>query len=162
MNNVKETIEDQIQKFFPQVKRILNKQAHIITKFDIANEIQDRTEGFDAELNAGGSKIAIRIRNNEFLKYHDITIRTKVVSGNLTEIDKIRKGCGDFYLYAWLTKSGKGIHSYVIFDIKKFVSTGMIDKPSTKDISNNDGSYFNTYSMIDMMKAGVIKIFENL
>jgi hypothetical protein len=163
MGKIEEIIQQQHKYFFPKIKKILNKNAYIIGKFINANESQDKIEGFDAVYISQSNKIAVRIRKYQFArKYMDITIRSKYDNGHDTEIHKIKNEYGDYYIYCWETPDGKSIHSYIIFDIKKFVTSGLVNTPTGENIPNDDGTYFNTYSVIDMMKAGIIIIYEKL
>lgn len=163
---IEDTIKLLNDKYLNQVRRILVSKAYIFTKFREATPKEDMELGFDAVLSFPDVKIPIRIRKNIYLKYMDLTIRSKCRSGGKTEIHKIMEGFGDFYFYAWsdetnLNTSNNRIVTYMILDLNVFRNT-IIDKPSTKDIPNGDGTYFNCYSRQQLLDNKVIKIFENL
>ena len=50
--------------------------------------------------------------------YNDITIRSKLASGNRTEIDKINDGHGDYMLYCWGDR--ESVKEFVIVDLDEF------------------------------------------
>lgn len=163
MNDV---IQEQIKflnnLYFPVIRKILNKNSYLFTKFIEATPKQDMEEGFDSIFMFPDVKIPIRIRKNCFLKYRDVTIRSKSGYGNPTEIDKIRAGCGDYYFYGWENEKRTNIFCYTIFDLKKFVNTGVIDFPTDSDIPNGDGTFFNSYSLESLIKEDVVILYEKL
>lgn len=126
---------------------------------------EDTEQGFDAVLSFPDVKIPIRIRKHEYLKYMDLTIRSKSKYNNKTEIDKLKEGFGDYYFYAWTdeTKTSKGnnnILTYMILDLSVFRNT-VLENPSIKDKPNFDGTCFNTYTMKQLQDNGIVKVFED-
>jgi|AntDeeMinimDraft_5_1070356.scaffolds.fasta_scaffold07997_3 hypothetical protein len=162
MNDIEEQIDKQ-DKFYPQIAKILNKNIHLFSSFTRATPKQDMEEGFDSIFTLPDIKIPIRMRGKYYFDtFRDITIRSKLDTGSRTEIDKIRDGCGDYYFYAWKTEKGNSFVAYVIFDINKFVKSGRIDKPSSEDVPNGDGTYLNGYDLGDLIEDDVLLIYEYL
>ena len=83
-------------------------------------------------------RFALRIRPKCYsYTYGDITIRSRSQYGYETEIDKIRKGYGDYMLYCW-TNSETEIDEYIIIDLDLFRQD--MDKLMEKSsVSNFDG-----------------------
>jgi len=64
-------------------------------------------------------RIACRMRFNvSSMEYNDITIRSKLASGNQTELDKINAGWGDYLLYCWGTK--EKVNEFILIDLEEF------------------------------------------
>jgi hypothetical protein len=160
MNDIDKQIEWYGKRFNSKIARVLNKNTHLFSSFTKSTPKQDMQEGFDAIFTLPDIKIPIRIRKKKYLSFRDITIRSKLDTGSRTEIDKIRDGCGDYYFYAWETKNRNSFVAYVIFDINKFVKSGRIDKPSSEDVDNKDGTYFNGYDLGDLIEDDVLLIYE--
>jgi len=165
-SNIETVIQEINSKYLLQVKRILISKAYIFTKFREATIKEDQELGFDAVLSFPDTKIPIRIRKEEYIKYSDFTVRSKSRSGGRTEIDKIRDGFGDFYFYAWsdesiFKKENNKIISYMILDLNIFRST-IVDKPTKNNMANGDGTSFHIYSKQILFDNKVVKIFEYL
>jgi len=154
------SIHELNSRHFQTIRKILTRNCHIFTAFKEATPQQDMEEGFDSVFSFPDVKIPIRIRSNQYLKYRDITIRSRSYHNKKTEIDKIREGKGDYYFYAWENKNNS-IACYCIFDIAKFISSGLIDNPTSKK-RNNDGTEFYTYSIEDMIKNDTMVIYEQI
>lgn len=164
--NIEQKIKDLNSKYLPQVRRILINKAYIFTRFREATLKEDQEYGFDAVLSFPDVKIPIRIRKNEYLKFMDLTIRSKYGNGSKTEIHKIMEGFGDFYFYGWsdetnLKKQNNKIVTYMILDLNIFRNT-ILDRPTFKDKANGDGTYFNCYNRDLLFNNNVVKVFETL
>jgi len=138
------------RRFYPQVKRILCRQAHNIIKFREATFKEDTQEGFDFMVNINDVKIAIRIRHSSCI-YRDFTVRSKLDTGNITELAKIIDGKGDFYLYAWAINDTR-IGEYMLIDLNLLRVLDIL-KDNRIDISNYDGTYFKSYSIIELSSS---------
>lgn len=165
-NNIEEFIKELNNKYLLQVRKILVSKAYIFTRFRESTLKEDREQGFDAVLSFPDVKIPIRIRKNEYLRFMDLTIRSKSKYDLKTEIHKLKEGFGDFYFYGWSDetrdkKENNKIVTYMILDLNVFRNT-IIDKPTHTDRPNNDGTCFNCYSRALLFDNRCIKIFENL
>ncbi len=61
--------------------------------------------------------IAGRIRGYKYAADDEFTIRSSRPSGNDTELQKIKKGYGDYMLYCHKNKKGNGILKYLLIDL---------------------------------------------
>lgn len=99
--------------------------------------------------------VAVRIRNTtpyEFGKIPDVTIRSSC-RGAKTELDKIKSGWGEVYLYCW-----KNIEDYILYDIKKLRQNDFFTSLDKEEISNDDGTGFITISLPELQRySSVIK-----
>jgi hypothetical protein len=98
----------------------------------------DTRRSTDVRIKTRGGDVCLRVRRN--IGYRDLTIRWSVPSGYPTEIDKLRKGDGDWFFYFW-TDDNDVISDWWIIDIEKMRHAGMLErrwpiKP------NDDGSSF--------------------
>ena len=149
-------------KYFRQIQRILNKNSYLFTSFTESTPKEDKEEGFDSVFTVNQIKIPIRIRQYYYYKrFRDITIRSKSYHDKETEIHKLKKGFGDYYFYAWENEAGCNIIAYTIFDIKKFVKSGLIDNECSEN-RNNDGTMFKSYSLEKLIKNDVLIFYEKL
>jgi hypothetical protein len=108
-----------------------------LIKIDVADEHADMKQATDFIVNVKGGTVAVRIRRSIGSQYKDLTIRSRRPYGTETELQKIRKGFADYYLYIW-TQEEKVIDWWLV-DINKIRSTGMLDK-QRREIWNKDKS----------------------
>jgi hypothetical protein len=160
MNQIEQIITDLNVKYLKQVKSILLKNSYIFTNFREATPKEDMENGFDAVISFPDVKIPIRIRQNKYLQYMDLTIRSESRYGAKTEIHKIKEGFGDYYFYAWANQNNNSIISYMILDLNVFRQT-IIDQPIIYNMANPDGTKFHIYSRELLIKNRIIKIIEN-
>lgn len=100
----------------------------------------------------GTLRIALRVRRGYSNVYNDIALRSKLPTGNRTEVHKIREGLGDYYLYCW-TADGVNITEWILFDLDRF-RDNMDECLVVFDHYNDDGTAFNTYSIEEMIHCG--------
>ena len=112
-----------------QIKNILWKHANLYIDFRIATIEEDTQHATDMKIEMRGKSIALRMREPG-CKYRDFTLRSRVASGNKTEIHKLRDGEGDIYLYGWLNHD-RIIEEYIIVDIHELRATHIIDDDRT-------------------------------
>lgn len=160
-NEIEKTIKTLNDKHFPNVLKILNRYSYIFTNFREATKDEDTQQGFDAVFSFPDVKIPVRVRTYSAVKYLDFTVRSLMTSGD-TEIDKLKKGFGDYYLYAWETQNGLSIGRYMILNLNQFRKTDVINYPARKDVDNGDGTKFNVYCIDKLLKNNVVVVFENL
>jgi hypothetical protein len=144
------------EKYMPQVKQILSKHAGKFLQIEVATMEEDMTLAFDLNIIAHTkNKISVRIRRAE-VKFRDITIRS--LNGVYdTEIHKLRKGYGDWYLYAWEGSDGR-ITEYALIDIHKARQLFMEDRNT---IPNTDGKTgFYCYSLAELAVCGALVAYE--
>jgi hypothetical protein len=99
--------------------------------------------------------IAVRVRRSGYDKrFKDLTIRS-YNKGHKTEVDKLRAGHGDYYLYCWTDAAGR-ISSYWIIDLDTVREAGLLEKPTSR--SNHDGTMFLTISRKELVVAGALLV----
>jgi hypothetical protein len=149
-------------KFMPEINKIIKDNFKLfpqeITFIELSNPEEDTKESFDLVYKSK-VEISIRIRNNTYLKYADLTIRSKSKYGNKTELDKLIAGKGAIYLYAWKTIDNIRFESWILVDINK-IRNVFSDYP-IPDIYNNDGTAFKKYPISTIMAYdGLINYFN--
>ena len=115
------------------------------------NEL-DRARCADVRIKTGGGDVSLRVRRN--IGYRDLTIRYSVPSGHATEIDKLRKGHGDWFFYFW-TNDKDEIADWWIIDITQMRRQGMLES-NWPLRTNNDGSRFIVIDYDALQEAGCI------
>ena len=124
--------------FIPQVTRILQSNASKIISIEVAPPDADAERATDMTIKVVGGNVAVRVRRDA-TRFRDLTIRSRRSSGRKTELEKIREGFADWYLYAW-TINGT-ISEWVLVDLGRVRESGLLDKPR-KEIPNKDGTTF--------------------
>jgi len=121
--------------FTLQLVDIIRQNAmHII---DIRESVlgDDISNATDMVVSVTGGDIAVRIRRNQ-TPFRDFTLRSQRISGAKTELQKIRDGFADWYLYAWTDKDI--ISEWILIDLKILRESGILDVART-EFRNIDG-----------------------
>lgn len=149
----------QERAFCSEITSLIKPHAHLMRDFKggLSTDEEDTKYSFDLVVSQR-IRVAVRIRDNAYLRYRDFTIRSVSLGGRYCEIDKIMDGHGDYFFYCWLSKDGGSIESYIIIDIERF--RPLIDTPNVKDRPNGDGTSFNCYSVSKLKSAGAI-VFDS-
>ena len=92
----KEEIEKHLKKALPNIH-------DVFAVYRASNDYEDSNLSFDLVFNLEFT-VSIRIRKNKYLKFNDLTIRSKSKQNNKTEIDKINEGMAQVYFYAYMDK----------------------------------------------------------
>lgn len=153
MNNF--DFEKQTRK---QVLEILRRHAADVVQFEIATDEQDQKQATDFVVKTTIGRIAVRVRR--CIPYRDLTIRTRAMYGGRTEIDKLRDGWGDMFLYCWQDNSNN-LSEYMLVDIHAMRQAGMLERSYMEhltEIPNNDGTWFCPFSFDSLYEAGCIKV----
>lgn len=120
--------------YLPEVRRILMQNATLLVSVEIASHYQDVKEATDMLLLMGGTRaIAVRLRRAQY-RYRDLTIRASRSSGSRTELEKLREGYGDIYLYGWT--SDFRIAEWMLVDLHRLRSSRLLE--TVKPIANHD------------------------
>jgi hypothetical protein len=142
------------ERFYPFVKRVLADNAMKMVKIDVADHEQDMKQATDFIVHIKGGTVAVRIRRDVASNYRDLTIRSKRPNGVETELQKIKKGFADFYLYIWTSK--ESIIDWWLVDVNKMRVAGMFDVPR-HEIWNKDGSSaFIAFAPFELKKVGAL------
>lgn len=149
-------------KFMPEINKIIKDNFWLfpidITNIELSTSEEDTKESFDMVYKSK-IEISVRIRNNEYMKYCDFTIRSKAKYGGKTEIDKLAEGKGSLYLYAWKDMLNEMLESWVLVDINKIrydLLTNGVQR------YNYDNTAFKAYSLIWIQKKGALLNFYNI
>jgi hypothetical protein len=122
--------------FLPEVRRILALNAAVVFSFSIASFYRDAKQATDMVITASGElAIAVRLRRPNY-RYRDLTLRATRSTGIATELEKIRQGYGDYYLYGW-TGDSYSIQEWMFVDLSTLRTSGLLDVP-WRVISNAD------------------------
>lgn len=143
------------ERLLDRVKAILKSKAELFISFEVANDEQDKRQATDMVLTVkGGQRIAVRVRRPEHRKWTDITIRCRSVSGMKTELDKLREGWGDWYVYAWEDQAHQ-LSRWCIIDLDRVRAEKLLDKPRAIRV-NGDGTAFITIPLSELYIAGAL------
>lgn len=159
-----------------ELKEIIHKHSKIFMDINKSTPVKDIHYATDYTIKTSNRDIAVRVRDPEKKgrRFRDLTIRTKTKWNRKTEIDKIKEGYGDIYLYCWKDKNYK-IKDYMIIDIHKLRSSKLLEKkrkpiPNVDSAGNKDGTEFvpisigelNEFDCILMNKIGGYKYQKQL
>ena len=142
--------------FYPQIKSILLGNLGKIVNINIADPEQDMKQATDFVITMTGGSVAVRIRRNGYYRFHDFTIRSSKPNGYKTELQKIKEGYGDFYLYCWTV--GDDIKKWILVNLDRLRKSGILEK-DRKEIPNIDGS--SSFIAISIEELGDSIISQN-
>jgi hypothetical protein len=173
MDSFKKNIQNQIAReisYAADIEKILANSAGDLHKagFKVftltkATDKQDMQQGFDYVFRMAEITIPVRIRTPKYLRYADITIRSRSRYGGETERDKIQSGFGDIYFYSWEGVDGY-IDKWVLIDLNKvrkekllnYRDNGMFGKIPRESKCNTDGTEFITIGLNELEISGCI------
>lgn len=142
------------ERYYQIVRRILKDNAMHIIKIDVADDDADMKQATDFVVSVRGGTVAVRIRRNIANYYKDLTIRSTRPSGHETELQKIKNGFGDYYLYLWT--ENQTVADWWLVDINGMRKARMFDVPR-KEIWNRDGSSaFIAFTLEELKKIGAL------
>lgn len=111
--------------YLPEVRRILLQNAMYLFTVEVASFHQDVKQATDMLLMVSGRRnVAVRLRRASY-QQRDLTIRASRASGVRTELDKIRAGSGDIYLYGWTLEMQ--IQEWMLVDLHRLRASGLLD-----------------------------------
>lgn len=141
-------------KFSKEIQKHINKAlpnlANTFCEYRPATELEDGKLSFDLVFNLNFT-VSIRIRKFKYLKYLDLTIRSRSKKGYETEIDKINKGMAQVYFYAYMSENENELIKVRIVNVDSIRELTTENKYIRKH--NDDGTEFNTYSFENISKA---------
>lgn len=114
-------------KYQAQIENILRSYGGHMISVSVADKQMDMTEATDLVLSISGNiTVALRVRDVSTIPQgrREWTIRSWLASGQKTEIDKLRDGFCDWYLYAWA--SGERIIEWMIIDLQATRESGYL------------------------------------
>lgn len=138
--------------YLPAFKDILEKNSMNFLSMKVSDEHKDMKEATDMIIKIEGGDVALRVRDAS-IKYRDLTIRSRTKFGGKTELQKLKEGFGDWYLYGWGRQ--RIIEEYVLVDLDRMRDFKILDK-NRKEIPNGDGTYFVNIDLGELEMCGCI------
>ena len=134
------------KRYMGHMIAVMRRYINQIVKFRYATMSEDMTQATDMVITVKDAAIAIRLRRED-CRYRDLTIRATSRGGYDCELDKLRKGWGDWYFYGWV--QGEDLPEYMLIDIHKLRASGLLDK-QRKITQNGDGTGFVAVSISEL------------
>jgi hypothetical protein len=119
-------------------------------KFRPSTDEEDSNLSFDLVFNLDFT-ISVRIRKHKYLRYEDLTIRSKSKYNNKTEIDKIMEGKAQVYFYAYMNEAEDKLVKVFMADVEAIRKLTFVNDFEHK--INNDNTEFYTYKFKDIKWA---------
>lgn len=145
------------EKYIPSIKTIIAKHANHIVNIEIAEPEADMKYATDMIVEVNNGHVAVRIRRSVY-SYRDLTIRS-YKNGYKTELDKLKEGYADWYLYAWENKTQSGLAEYILIDLEIARPLFFMD---LQEKTNNDGTKFVIIPIPYLKQFEAIKAHEIL
>jgi hypothetical protein len=121
--------------FTQQVVNIIRQNAMHIIDVREAELDDDTNKATDMVVSVTGGDVAVRVRRDKTV-FRDLTLRSWRAFGVKTELQKIRDGFADWYLYAWT--DGGVITEWILVSLEKLRESGILDMEH-EEIVNVDG-----------------------
>ena len=141
-------------KFYPSIKKILRDNAAKLVSITVASAEEDMRHATDFVASIKGGTIAVRIRRNVANTYKDLTIRSKRPNGHETELQKIKNGFADFYLYVWTANDE--ILDWWLVDIGRMRACGLFEKPRPERENKDKSSAFVWFVKSELQKVDAL------
>lgn len=140
-------------KFCAEIQKHINNALPNLTsafcEYRPATEYEDGNLSFDLVYTLKFT-VSIRIRKYKYIKYLDLTIRSKSKNNYETEIDKINKGMAQVYFYAYMNKDESELIKVRIVNVEAIRK--LTAEKSYIQKSNTDGTEFYTYKFAEIKK----------
>jgi hypothetical protein len=147
------------QKFLGEIVDHLKKASCDIPSlfFDVkeSTKKEDTELSFDLVFNLNFT-VSVRIRKACYIKFNDLTIRSRTKAGGNTEIHKM-EGKAQIYFYAYMNKAEDKLIKIRVVDVK---AIRVLKEKGMYEIKKNaDGTEFNTFRFKDIAdhKGGIYK-----
>lgn len=158
------TVEERLgwaNAYLPEIVEILRENSKHFVSITEAPLEDDALKATDLVIKVEGGDVAVRIRGfDKEYYYRDWTIRSIIPSKNKTELQKLREGFADWYLYAWTNSDGK-IDSWMLIDLDLVRKKRILDKP-WRNIPNGDGTFFIAIPSQDLEDQDCLIACNNL
>jgi len=141
------------EKYMPQVRDILRANAIHLVSIEVASKQDDLHHSTDLNIKVTGGCVAVRIRRSN-KTFRDLTIRA-YKGGYKTEIDKLREGFADWYLYAWEGQNNN-FDDWILVDINILRRAGMLDQSRRVTMNTDGNSGFVAYSIQELIECGAL------
>lgn len=134
----------EIQK---HIKKALPNLYDSFMEFRPATEFEDGNLSFDLVFNLNFT-VSVRIRKYEYIKYTDLTIRSKTKNNGYTEIDKIKDGLAQVYFYAYMNLDHSELIKIRIVNVDSIRK--LIENKKFELRTNKDTTEFLTFKFSDI------------
>lgn len=154
MDGVKNQFEknwDFSQSHLGDIEKVLQSNLDKIVKIEVASREDDLKRSTDLKIKIHSGDVAVRIRKN--IPWRELTIRA-YCNGYKTEIDKLKEGHADWYLYLW-TDSKDQICDWILVDIQKMRDANLFDKHKEVRM-NHDGTGWIAFTQDELNEVNAI------
>ena len=124
-----------------------NCPAGLFMGFDTASAKQDMQQATDLVMHLNGGTFAVRVRRRkpwdkakQFSQLPDVSVRY-YCRGYATEIDKLRKGFGDWYFFGWSLDNSETLIGWVVLDINKMREQDVFRRQNYRTKDNEKGRW---------------------
>jgi hypothetical protein len=143
------------ERYLPEVEDILREHSYMWVDTRIGTKHEDTKQATDMVGLDNDVSFAVRVRRGGYLKWKDLTIRS-YCRGYKTELQKVKEGAGDYYLYCWTDYTGDDICAYWIINMDTLRQSGLLEK--TEETDNGDGTRFIAIKEWELKKAGALLV----
>ena len=153
-----ESSKRRVDKYRPEIERIIRSIAGDIIEFRESSPEEDQCNATDYVVTVSSGDIACRVRDQLYwFEYGDFAVRYSRPSGRMTELEKIKNGYGRWYLYAWTLRfSDNKLLAWIFVDLDKFRRSGLLDAPGSPIPSPDNSSEFVTFSLPELWQYNCI------
>ena len=127
-------------------------------EFRPATEYEDSNLSFDLVFNLNFT-VSVRIRKYKYIKYLDLTIRSRSKNNGFTEVNKIQEGLSQIYFYAYMNDEETELIKVRIVNvnaIRELIKEKKYIKKTNIDLTEFLGFKFNDINL----KNGAIYKFD--
>lgn len=153
-----ESSKRRVNKYLPEIERIIRSIAGDIIEFRESTPEEDQHNATDYVVTVSGGDIACRVREQWYwFAFGDFALRYSRPSGRTTEFEKIKNGYGRWYLYAWTSRfSDNKLLAWIFVDLDKLRRSGLLDAPRSPIPSPDNSGEFVTFSLAEMWQQNCI------
>lgn len=147
-------------KFSKEIKKHINFALPSLSKhfaeYKPSTSHEDANLSFDLIFNCNFT-ISVRIRKYQYIKYNDMTIRSRSKKGYKTEIDKINAGMAQVYFYAYMNAEETTLIKVRIVNVNSIrILTNKNEYQSKKNIDSTE-FFAYTFKSIAENKGDIYK-----
>ncbi len=124
------------QRLTKEVMALVKYNARHLIDVSIASEVADKTQATDYVMETQGKTIAVRLRRYP-CSFQDFTIRATARNKYNSELEKLKRGFADYYVYGWMNTKN-WIAKWILVDMAKVRQNGILEKDRTVKM-NYDG-----------------------
>lgn len=144
------------KKFGNEIKyHLVNALPILSEKFcfcELSTDEEDNKYSFDIIFDIKFT-VSVRIRKFKYIKYNDLTIRSKSKKNGYCELDKIKDGMGQVYFYAYMNEQETELIKIRICNVET-IRKLLVKHIYTGPQSNLDGTQFLSFRFSDINNYG--------